>query len=450
MKKILMISYFYPPLNDVGGLRALAFSRYLPEHGWEPYVLSVKNPDKHACILGNEPAPSGVKTYYTRSIIHLSWITGKANGLLARILKLFNIRLTRPLIRDLICVPDEYIGWIPLTVLKGLSLMRKQGIDVIYVSCKPFSSAIIGVLLKRITKKPLILDFRDPVSPDPAFARDAYYRKIPFFRITKWIEEKVLRQADKLILTTEETRELYNSFFPFIKDRTTVVYNGFFEEYFSNKYEEFKKFTIVYSGNYYEQELSPDPFFKAISQAIKEAPALKDNIKFLYIGSHQEWLQTMIDRYTLQDVVHITGHVSREQSIEYISKSSILLLRIVPGMISTKLFEGLAAGAPFLALIEEGEVAAIIRRYSLSAYYIVKPNDVAAIRKAIIDSYQKWTKKLIIKAKNKRYFEDFNKKTLTAKFASIMNSLSADTISSKGTAACQKTIKAEDPNVSAE
>lgn len=442
-----MISYYYPPLADVGGLRALAFSRYLPEHGWEPYVLSVKNPDKYASIPGNETAPAGVKTYYTRSVIHLSWITGKANGLLGRILKPFNIRLTQPLIKDLICVPDEYIGWIPLTVLKGLSLIRKKGIDVIYVSCKPFSSAIIGVLLKGITKKPLILDFRDPVSP---VAHDAYYRKNPSFRITRWMEKKVLRQADKLLLTAEETRELYHSLFPFIKDRTTVVYNGFFEKYFSGKYEDFKEFTIAYSGNYYAQELAPDPFFKAICEAIKEEPELKDNIKFLYIGSHQDWLQTMIDRYALQDVVRITGRVSREQSIEYISKSSILLLRIVPKMISTKLFEGLAAGAPFLALIEEGEVAAIIRRYSLSAYYIVEPEDVAAIRKAIIDSYQKWTRGLIVKVKNKRYLEDFNKRTLTAKFAGIMNSLSSDTISSKGTAADQKTTKLEDPNVLAE
>lgn len=450
MKKILIISYYYPPLADVGALRALAFSRYLPELGWEPHVLSVKNPDKHGSMPGNGNAPAGVNTYYTRSIVNLSWITGKANGLLSRILKLIGIRLTRPLVRDLVCIPDQYIGWIPLTVLKGLSLIRKNNIDVVYVSCKPFSSAIIGVLLKYITGKPLVLDFRDPISPEYTLSKDAYYRKVPSFRAIRWIEEKVLRQADRLLLTTEETRELYHSFFPFIKDRTAVVYNGFFEEYFRDTWEPFDKFTIVYSGNFYNFEMPPDPFFSAMRKLIAGEPELRDKIEFVYVGSYGAWLQTMIERYGLHDVVRVTGRVSREKSIEYIGKSSLLLLRIVPGMISTKLFEGLAAGAPFLALINDGEVAEIIQKYSLSTYYNVKPDDVVEIGKAIKDAYRKWQRGEIVKAKNRRFYRDFNKKKLTAEFASIINELSSDTGCINGTAADQKTTKLEDPNVLAE
>ncbi len=426
MKKILIISYYYPPLADVGALRALAFSRYLPAHGWEPHVLSVKNPDKHGSMPGEGKAPSGVNTYYTRSIMNLSWITGKANGLLSRILKLIGIRLTRPLVRDLVCIPDEYIGWIPLTVLKGLSLIRKNNIDVIYVSCKPFSSAIIGVLLKYITGKPLVLDFRDPVSPEYTLSKDAYYRKAPSFRAIRWIEEKVLRQADKLLLTAEETRELYHSFFPFIKDRTAVVYNGFFEEHFQGAWEPFDKFTIVYSGNFYSFEMRPDPFFSALQKLITLEPELKDKIEFVYIGSYQPWLRTMIDRYGLHDVVRITGRVSREKSIEYIGKSSLLLLRIVPRMISTKLFEGLAAGAPFLALINDGEAAKIIQKYSLSTYYIVQPDNAGEIGKAIKDAHRKWQRGKIVKAKNRRFYDDFNKKKLTADFARTIDSVVND------------------------
>jgi len=48
---------------------------------------------------------------------------------------------------DLFCIPDQFIGWIPLTFLKALRILKKNKIDLIYVSIKPFSSAIIGVML---------------------------------------------------------------------------------------------------------------------------------------------------------------------------------------------------------------------------------------------------------------------------------------------------------------
>lgn len=422
MKKILMISYYYPPLADVGGLRALAFSQYLSEFGWEPYVLSVKNPDKNLCIPGTGRSPDSVNTYYTWSLFNLSWIAGKANGILAKILQLVGVNLRYAVMRDLVCVPDEYIGWVPLTIVKGFSLIKKQNIDIIYVSCKPFSSAIIGTFLKSLTGKPLVLDFRDPVSPDhePLFGR-AYSRKMPTFRVTKWIEEKVLRQSDKLLLTTEETKDQYHSFFPFIKGRTEVIHNGFFEDYFHGTVQPFTKFTIVYSGNFYDYFLSPDPFFKALRELINDSPEQKDKIEVLFIGSDGVWLQTMIERYRLREVVRIVGRVSRSGSIEYIGKASLLLLRIVRGKISTKLFEGLAAGTPLLALINDGEVAGIISQYSSSTYYIVHPDDVTAIKTAIKDGYEKWLRGDLVRAKNRKFHENFNKKKLTKDFSSIIN-----------------------------
>ena len=423
MKKILIISYYYPPLNDVGGLRALAFSKYLPEFGWQPYVLSVKNPDKGWCILGNSKPPDRVKVYYTWSLINLTRATGKLNGLLARIVNPFGIELNKPLVRDLLCIPDQFICWIPLTFLKGLDLIRENNIDIIYVSCKPFSSAIIGALLKYVTKKPLVLDFRDPISP--LFSRhDGCYKHLPTFQLTKRMEEIILQNTDKFIVVTKETKELYLSNFPFLNNKIHVIYNGFMEEYFSLNPGPFEKFTIVYSGNFYAETISPDPFFKALQLVINENSSLKDEIQFLYVGKNADWLKTMVKKYNLHDVVKVTGYVSRQKSIEYIFKSSILLLRIVPAMISTKLFEALAAGLPILALINKGEVEQIIKTYSKAPYYIVKPDDIYAIAQAIKDAYKKWENGKLEKKKNPAFYRDFNKRSLTAKFVEILNELS--------------------------
>jgi glycosyltransferase involved in cell wall biosynthesis len=424
MKKILMISYYYPPLADVGGLRACAFSKYLPDVGWEPYVISVKNPDKEWCILGNGKPPEGVKVFYTWSLINLTLITGKLNGFLSRILSLFRKRLNKPLVRDLLCIPDQFVGWIPLTFFKGLNLIRKNNIDVIYVSCKPFSSGIIGALLKFATKRPLVLDFRDPVSPLFLTSNDRYYKYLPPFPLIKKIEEVVLRYANRLILVTEETRNLYLSYFPFLLAKTNVIYNGFMEAYYSStNNESFEKFSIVYSGNFYAEFIPPDPFFKALQRINQERGDLKDRIQFLYVGENSDWLKEMVEKYGLDEVISVTGHVPRQKSIEYICKSSVLLLRMVPPMISTKLFEGLAAGVPILALINKGEVEQIIRKYSEAPYYIVRPDDSDAIAEVIRDAYEKWENGELKKKKNSAFYQEFNKRHLTARFAGILNEL---------------------------
>jgi glycosyltransferase involved in cell wall biosynthesis len=424
MKKILMLSYYYPPLTDVGGLRALAFSKYLPECGWEPYVVAVRNPDKHWCTVGDGKPPAGVKTYYTRSVLNLTWITGKLNGLLSKILRPLGRQLDKPFIRDLFCIPDQFIGWIPFTFLKGLQSIRKHDIDLIYVSCKPFSSAIIGALLKYVTKRPLVLDFRDPVSPLCFISKSKYDRYLPSFRLTKKIEEKVLRYTDALILVTEETKDLYQSFFPFVRDKTHVIYNGFMDEYFTGSYEPFAQFTIVYSGNFYPELIPPDPFFKALQKVFKERSDLREVIKMVYVGDNSDWLEGMMKKYDLHGMITVTGYVSRQESIEYIYRSSMMLLRIVPRMISTKLFEGLAAGIPFLALVTEGEVASLIRSYSVAPYYIVQPNDIEAIAGAIRGAYDKWQTGAFNREINQQYYKEFNKRGLTEKFSRILNDVS--------------------------
>jgi glycosyltransferase involved in cell wall biosynthesis len=426
MKKILMISYYYPPLSDVGGVRALAFSRHLREFGWEPYVVSVKNPDKHWCIPESTMPPEGVKTYYTRSLMNLTWLTGKLNGLLARILRPFGITLTRPIVGDLICIPDQFIGWVPLTVLKGFKLIKAERIDMIYVSCKPFSSALIGLFLKLLTRKPLVLEFRDPVSPLFLNSKDKYYRRMPTFRIIKKIEEMTLKHADKLILVTEETRDLYESFFPFVTDKMSVIYNGFMEEYFLEKPEPFERFTIVYSGNFYQDFIPPDPFFQALKKIVTEDETMKKKIDFVYVGARAPWLTAMAEKYDLQDMMRITGYVSRQKSIEYICRSSALLLRIVPGMISTKLFEGLAAGVPMLALIREGEAAGLIRKYSSGFSSIVEPDEPDKIAAAVKDAYSKWQRGELKGQRNPEFYKDFNKRNLTSLFARNLDIVAAN------------------------
>lgn len=421
MKKILLISYYYPPLNDVGSLRALGFSKYLPMYGWKPFVLSVKNPDKNFCLIGKEKRPQGVEVFYSRSLLNLMGIMGKLNGIATRLFRVFGVCLKRNMFTDLFCIPDIFIGWIPLTILKGFKLIKKNNIDVIYVSCKPFSSALIGASLRKLTGKPLIVDLRDPIIVSFNDDRSITYNFNK--RANKAIEKRVLKKVDKLIFVTKTTEQQYLSKYSFLEGKTAQIYNGFFSDLLpKGKIKPFDKFTIVYVGNFYINYSDSELIFEALQKLIQEERVPKTDIRFCYMGQNIEWFRENREAYRLNGIVDCKGLVLRQKSIEALCKASVIYLRIVKDMISTKLYEGLSTGNPILAPISNEEVINIIKKYSPHSV-VTKSNDSDLLATAIENLYRKWQEGSLIRNRNPEYIKDFDKQNLTAEFANIANSI---------------------------
>ena len=300
MKRVLLISYYFPPLLDVGGLRALGFAQNLPAFGWEPYVLSVKNPDASLCKVGPESPTGDIKTFYCRSWFHLNRITWKANGVLKLLLKAFGVKLDDNIVQELFCLPDVYAGWVFPAYQTGLRLIKQYDIDVVYVSSKPFSSVLSGVMLKRATNKPLVLDFRDPVSfPGNLFSNNSAGRLRR--QVVRKIERFTLANADHLITTTRETLNRYKKLYPFLKNRSTILYNGYFLPTDTRPIpHEFDTFTIVYIGNFYYGLVPCDTFFQALKQISDQQLIPSGKFRFLYVGAIREkanWLEEMRQRY---------------------------------------------------------------------------------------------------------------------------------------------------------
>lgn len=419
--RILLISYYYPPLTDVGGLRALGFSKYLPIYGWEPYVLSVRNPDRGYCSLGKDKPPRGVKIYYSWSILNPSRIIGKLNGLLSLAFKLFGKRLRTNVFNNLFCIPDIFIGWIPLSIIKGIMIIRKYKIDMIYVSSKPFSSALIGLFLKSVTKKPLVLDLRDPTIFS-LYDQNSLSFKF-HVKVSKAIEKCVLKKVDKLIFVTKTTEKDYLLEYPFLEGRTCCIYNGFFSEYLPKKQSKpFDIFTITYVGNYYPRYYDSDLILHSLKKVISRNRIPKKHIRFLYLGDNADWFKRMREKYGLSDVVDCPGRVSREDSIKALSKSSVIFLRIVEDRISTKLFEGLSTGIPLLSAISNNEVIDIIEKYSPQSIN-VNPHDCDALAEAIENLYNNWKHGRLCRKANEEYLSLFNKKSLAKEFVKELKSL---------------------------
>ena len=45
MKRVLIITYYWPPSAGSGVQRWLKFSKYLPSNGWQPIIYTPSNPD---------------------------------------------------------------------------------------------------------------------------------------------------------------------------------------------------------------------------------------------------------------------------------------------------------------------------------------------------------------------------------------------------------------------
>jgi len=419
---VLMICYYYPPIADVGSKRSVAFSKYFKKHGWNPYVLSVKNPDRCYCTIGSDIPPEGVPAAYSYSIANLYWILGKLNGALARVLKLFGINVDRNYFYEFLCYPDHFLGWVPLTLIKGAKLIRRNKIDAIYVSCTPFSAAIIGIVLKKMTKKPLMLDFRDPFATGGL----AYF-KTPEFRkgILFWMEKKFLEHTDLLFVTSEETRQEYLRNYPEIHDRIFTIYNGFDPGVPLNlERRKFDKFSIIYTGQFYtygpNHQVYTDLFFKALAHLKAEGTISEDNFQFQFFGDEHEVIKGIANDHGVSDLVIARSRVSYQEVLESISKSHLMLLRIVKLMISTKLYEGIPLDVPFLATIPNGEVEDIIREYSPGSYIITENHTFLDTAQAIKDAIRVYRENLMPGNRIQEFLGRFTRENMTRKLMEIV------------------------------
>ncbi|MCK9264838.1 MAG: glycosyltransferase [Deltaproteobacteria bacterium] len=389
-KNILMICYYYPPLTDVGCKRSVFFAKYFKEYGWNPFVLSVKNPDTTYCSLGTDTPPKGIPVTYSLSLFSLYKFFGKLNALLYRLLKVFRIELKKNYFFEFLCVPDIFTGWVPMAIVNGLKLIKKHDIDLIYVSITPLSSAMIGWWLKKITGKPLVLDYRDPFGVDltkyqPHFV-DGWFRS----HVDRWYANAMLRSCDMLTVTTRETEQLYRDQYPFVNEKIHTIYNGFDHRFLDQLQPEnkFEKFTIIYTGEFY-YPIEYEYFFAGLDLLKKQGSITGDNFQFLFYGGNISDLKHILAKYDIKDLVALRQRIPYVEVLREIQKSHLQLLRIMQPMISTKLFEGIPLNIPFLATIPEGEVEQIIRKYSPSSFVVTekRPEPVA---ESIVNAMQQY------------------------------------------------------------
>ncbi|MDH4222629.1 MAG: glycosyltransferase [candidate division Zixibacteria bacterium] len=445
-KRVLIISYNFPPLGGGGVQRTLKFAKYLPLFEWEPVILSVSNPDSpiwdHSLL---SELPPDIKTIRVFSFEITRWerkflsffksrikssnnkkevqlkSSGNANPINPRLKSFF--KKIYLFLTSWLRIPDHKVGWIPFALLEGLSLINSRKIDLIYVTSPPHSSQLLGLLLSKLTRKPWVADFRDDWLED-------VYKISKFSRLRlkfeKYLSRKVFSKASYVIANTEFKKEIYQRNYPEAKGIETI-YNGFDAEDL-NRAKQAKdrwqddKFHICHSGYFYPGTALP--LLEILKDFFCENPALRGKIQFDVVGYLEQEYREWISRNNLSGEIKYWGYVDHISSVNFLLKSHLLLHLtgsggdFWKGVVAGKLFEYLASGKPILSFTQkDGESEKIISQSNSGwVFSLTEPQE---IKDKLKELYRLYLKDELRVEQNKLFIQEFERKNLTQKLSSV-------------------------------
>lgn len=380
LNKVLLIAFHYPPVNVSSGIqRTLAFSRYLPDSGWQPIVLSA-HPRAYPSVSDQQlrDIPQGMlvkRAFALDSARHFS-IKGRY--------------------LDILALPDRWVSWLLGGVISGLKLVRSQKPAVIWSTYPIATAHLIGLVLQRLTGLPWVADFRD------AMLDDVYPAPGARRRCHAWLERKVVEACSAAVFTTPGAVELYRQRYPYISDsKWHLIPNGFNEDIFEEVEIESKKnlesseqkpFLLLHSGVLYPSERDPQPFFDAISELKNEGKISSKRLcVVLRATGHDELYQPVLDRLDINDVVTLAGGISyREALSEMLSADGLLIFQAsnCNHQIPAKIYEYFRAQRPIFALTDnQGDTAKALLEAGQGS--IVALDNKDAIKAGLDDFLQK-------------------------------------------------------------
>ena len=412
--RVLMVAYYFPPDSSSGSIRPFYWANYLSRSGWEVSVLTVKEerflPEQPVDIELAEGILPGVHVVRT-NIFRLR------NNLLFLKDLLFNLKINpsldsikpkdrlpsissqdrrlfreiKDILTEILASPDQHIGWLPFAVVRGLRIIKKNRIDVIYATGSPWTCLLIGASLKWLTGRSLILDFRDPWVSNPGLVvRPVLLRKLETF-----MERYVVHIADGIIANTEELKTNFLHRYKFLSsDLTTCITNGFdaYQDSRTVSNNRPQKLVFTHAGSLYFSR-NPKNILLALKKLLNSGKILEKEIQFVFLGGIEINDPDILDLLAMPELkrcVEILPRVPHTKVGAYLLESDILFLiqPDFPLQVPRKLFDYIAVRKPILAITNvEGATAHLVQKYNLG---IVANNQVDIIASAIYSFYQKW------------------------------------------------------------
>ncbi|MCK8142990.1 glycosyltransferase family 4 protein [Flavobacterium sp. I-SCBP12n] len=425
-KKILIITYYWPPAGGPGVQRWLKFVKYLPDFGIQPIVYIPENPtypivdenlvkevsDK-AIILRNKI----FEPYQLASFLSKNKTKKISSGIIPNQKKQSFLDKTFLWIRGNLFIPDARVFWVKPSVSYLEKYIVQNNIDTIITSGPPHSLHLIGLELKQKLDLKWFADFRDP------WTTIGYHKSLRLSSFAakkhKVLEHQVLNSADMIIVTSKTTKTEFEA----ITARPiTVITNGYDAEQVEKQTLD-SKFSLAHIGSFLS-ERNPLILWESLVELVHEIPDFKSHLEIKLIGAvSQEVLET-ITHFGLNFYLNNLGYVSHKEAIAHQRKSQVLLLieidsedtkSIIPG----KLFEYMVSNRPIVAIGPEGsDFAGIITDTNTGVF--LKYSEKMKLKSVILDFYNQFLEGKL--QSNGVGLQKYSRKSLTKELAHLIQS----------------------------
>lgn len=394
-KKVLIITYYWPPAGGIGVVRWVKFAKYLSTYGWDPIIFTVSNGDypmvDQSLLKDVSPELKLIKRpiwepYRLYRIFSKTKNTGGLGDIKPKANASF-IQKAGNWIRSNFFIPDARAFWIKPSAKFLVNYLKENPVDAMVSTGPPHSAHLIALKIKQQLGISWLADFRDPWT-----TMDYYHELI----LTEWADRKhhqleldVLTKADAL---TVVGRGMQMEFEKKRGKEVSVITNGFDEADFNHEsVVPDKEFSIVHTGTFFAR-INPYGLWRALQQLHTENHPLFSHLKLKLVGRVDPSVVQSIQESGLGDYLELVSYQPHEVAVKIIQQARVLLLCVFEEkkfIVTGKLFEYLASANPILCIgPSDGDAAKIIS--DAKAGFTFPSTDVEGIKEQIKNLYRQF------------------------------------------------------------
>lgn len=370
MKRVLIITYYWPPVGGSGVQRWVKFAKYLPQEGWQPVIYTPENPDlssidmslledipKEAEIIKRRILePYGIYRKITGSKGQIKVEANPGNGGKGSLIKRISMW-----IRGNFFMPDPRCFWINPSARFLKKYLKEHPVDIIVSTGPPQSMHLIARKVSLATGIPWVADFRDP------WTKIFYFKHL---RLGKWaerkhheLEQKVLDDATAIVAVSPLVQKDFQNA---TETPVHMITNGYDEEDYLNAVVPDGRFNVVHTG-LLTAEGNPVELWKVLADMCAADRGFAGKFRLILAGKTDAKVLESIQEAGLEKYLTNLGYLDHDKAVMEQRKASVLILPIreepeTKAILPGKLFEYLAARRPILGVgTREGAMATVLQ-----------------------------------------------------------------------------------------
>ncbi len=349
-RRVLLVSYYFPPLGLGGITRPLHLYRLLPSFGYECDVLTVKSVLYHAYepellmdLDQNRIHRSGSRD--PQRLLYLCGVRKMSHRLHA------GAESARERF-----FPDSQVGWVGSATRLGRKIIQSRKIDLIVSTSPPISAHLVGMQLAKDSGIRWVADFRDFWGSYPV---EASFERKEAVDKGKALLKEIVGTARAVVTVNRSIADYLGG--------GEVITNGFDSE-LARRWRTpaaGTEFTIGLLGTF-NDDLPIEPLFRVLAELRSGSPHDFERLRLKQVGRvDQVWLENLLKKYELTDICTQHGLQPRDRTVYLLSEASMFYIGLNPGkeigILPGRMFDMLASGRPILAYVPtESEIGRLI------------------------------------------------------------------------------------------